>query len=119
MGVPGLWDVSSLILYIYELIVQLIRPTAVRTSLSTLARDAFYVNNGGLRALKIGIDASSVIVTHGYHIADGSRIWIFHAQVPMNGENPFLRTIFFKITALLQQPVLPVFVFGMSRSFLS
>jgi hypothetical protein len=39
------------------------------------------------------------------------RIWIFHAQVPTAGENPFLRTIFFKITSLLQQPVLPVFVF--------
>lgn len=38
-------------------------------------------------------------------------IWIFHAQVPQQGENPFLRTIFYKITALLQQPVLPVFVF--------
>lgn len=27
------------------------------------------------------------------------------------GKNPFLRTILFKICALLQQPVLPVFVF--------
>jgi hypothetical protein len=42
------------------------------------------------------------------------RIWIFHAQVPQHGENPFLRTIFFKITTLLSQPVLPVFVFGES-----
>jgi hypothetical protein len=39
------------------------------------------------------------------------RLWIFHAQLPQHGENPFLRTIFFKITALLQQPILPVFVF--------
>ena len=54
-------------------------------------------NRNGLRALTVGIDAS---------------IWIFHAQVPVYGENPFLRTIFFKIAALLQQPVLPVFVFG-------
>lgn len=42
------------------------------------------------------------------------RIWIFHAKVPQHGENPFLRTIFFKITTLLSQPVLPVFVFGES-----
>jgi Holliday junction resolvase YEN1 len=42
--------------------------------------------------------------------ADG-RIWIFHAAIPQHGENPFLRTIFFKITSLLHQPVLPVFVF--------
>ncbi|ORX39699.1 hypothetical protein BD324DRAFT_586717 [Kockovaella imperatae] len=82
MGVPGLWD--------------LLRPAATRASLSTLSRDAFLANKNGLRALTIGIDAS---------------IWIFHAQVPMYGENPFLRTIFYKITSLLQQPVLPVFVF--------
>ena len=41
-----------------------------------------------------------------------NRIWIFHAQIPQYGENPFMRTIFFKITSLLQHPVLPVFVFG-------
>lgn len=39
-------------------------------------------------------------------------LWIFHAQcVPQGGENPFVRTIWFKICTLLQQPVLPVFVF--------
>ncbi|WWC85333.1 uncharacterized protein L201_000196 [Kwoniella dendrophila CBS 6074] len=82
MGVPGLWD--------------LLRPAAARTSLSALSKEAFQSNRNGLRAFTIGIDAS---------------IWIFHAQVTHYGENPFLRTIFFKITALLQQPVLPVFVF--------
>ncbi|KAK8869946.1 hypothetical protein IAR55_000514 [Kwoniella newhampshirensis] len=82
MGVPGLWD--------------LLRPAATRTSLSALSKDAFLANRNGLRAFTVGIDAS---------------IWIFHAQVTHYGENPFLRTIFFKITALLQQPVLPVFVF--------
>jgi hypothetical protein len=39
-------------------------------------------------------------------------IWIFHAQTNRNGANAFLRTIFYKIAALLQHPVLPVFVFG-------
>ncbi|WVW83277.1 hypothetical protein I302_105296 [Kwoniella bestiolae CBS 10118] len=82
MGVPGLWD--------------LLRPAAARTSLSALSKEAFQANRNGLRALTIGIDAS---------------IWIFHAQVTHHGENPFLRTIFFRITALLQHPVLPVFVF--------
>ncbi|GMK55980.1 hypothetical protein CspeluHIS016_0210360 [Cutaneotrichosporon spelunceum] len=82
MGVPGLWD--------------LIRPAAVRTSLHALSRDAFLANKNGLRALTIGIDAS---------------IWIFHAQTNRNGANAFLRTIFYKIAALLQHPVLPVFVF--------
>ncbi|ORY25720.1 hypothetical protein BCR39DRAFT_543072 [Naematelia encephala] len=86
MGVPGLWD--------------LLRPAAARTSLAVLARDAVLANRHELRALTIGIDAS---------------IWIFHAQVPMQGENPFLRTIFYKVAALLQQPVLPVFVFDGPR----
>ncbi|BEI85866.1 hypothetical protein CcaverHIS002_0601530 [Cutaneotrichosporon cavernicola] len=82
MGVPGLWD--------------LVRPAAVRTSLHALSRDAFLANKNGLRALTIGVDAS---------------IWIFHAQTNRNGANAFLRTIFYKIAALLQHPVLPVFVF--------
>jgi hypothetical protein len=41
----------------------------------------------------------------------GRSIWIFHAQIPVHGENPFVRTIFYKIATLLQHPVLPVFVF--------
>jgi hypothetical protein len=41
----------------------------------------------------------------------GHSIWIFHAQIPVHGENPFVRTIFYKIATLLQHPVLPVFVF--------
>jgi hypothetical protein len=41
----------------------------------------------------------------------GYSIWIFHAQIPVHGENPFVRTIFYKIATLLQHPVLPVFVF--------
>ncbi|WVQ71489.1 hypothetical protein IAR50_001027 [Cryptococcus sp. DSM 104548] len=82
MGVHGLWE--------------LLRPAAAATSLSTLSRDAFLANKNGLRALTVGIDAS---------------IWIFHAQVVLQGENPFLRTIFMKITALLRHPIVPVFVF--------
>ncbi|KAI9638525.1 uncharacterized protein MKK02DRAFT_11172, partial [Dioszegia hungarica] len=83
MGVPGLWEV--------------LRPAATRSSLSALCKTAFFANRNGLRALTIGVDAS---------------LWIFHAQcVPQGGENPFVRTIWFKICTLLQQPVLPVFVF--------
>ncbi|KAL1411207.1 hypothetical protein Q8F55_002158 [Vanrija albida] len=82
MGVPGLWD--------------LIRPAAVRTSLSALAREAFLSNSNGQRAFVIGIDAS---------------LWIFHAQSTQAGSNPFLRTLFYKIAALLQHPLLPLFVF--------
>ncbi len=93
---------------------QLIRPAAARTSLSTLARDAFKANRNGLRALTIGIDASYVHPNSSAAQLTRDSIWIFHAQIPVHGENPFLRTIFYKITTLLQQPVLPVFVFGPS-----
>ncbi|KAL7422214.1 hypothetical protein Q5752_002860 [Cryptotrichosporon argae] len=82
MGVTGLWD--------------LVRSAGVRTSLSHLAKDAFMANRNGLRGLTVGVDAS---------------LWIFHAKDQQHGENPFLRTIFYKIVALLQHPVLPVFVF--------
>jgi hypothetical protein len=63
MGVPGLWDVSCShhgSRHVELMCIQLLRPAAVRTSLSTLAKDAFYANNGGLRALKLGVDASLV-----------------------------------------------------------
>lgn len=62
MGVPGLWDVSHYFFLSHDTAAgtdkQLLRPSATRTSLSTLAREAFYNNKNGLRALTIGIDAS-------------------------------------------------------------
>lgn len=39
-------------------------------------------------------------------------IWIFHARDVKGGENPSLRTVFYRVLALLQHPVTPIFVFG-------
>ncbi|GJJ07649.1 hypothetical protein Clacol_001853 [Clathrus columnatus] len=83
MGVPGLWD--------------LLRPCGETYSLLNLAVDSgFLKNQNGHRAYRLGIDAS---------------IWFFHAQGGREGENPELRTIFFRCARLLAMPFLPLFVF--------
>ncbi|EJD52511.1 PIN domain-like protein, partial [Auricularia subglabra TFB-10046 SS5] len=91
MGVPGLWDV--------------LRPAARTQSLSQLAvTQGFEGNTGGHRGFRIGIDAS---------------IWFFHAQVFNGkafskgdvGENPEIRTLFFRCAKLMSLPLLPLFVF--------
>ncbi|KZT39796.1 hypothetical protein SISSUDRAFT_1113531 [Sistotremastrum suecicum HHB10207 ss-3] len=83
MGVAGLWDV--------------LRPAAKTRSLTELAVvDGFQRNKDGVRGLRIGIDAS---------------IWFFHANYGREGENPELRTLFFRCAKLLTVPFLPVFVF--------
>lgn len=48
------------------------------------------------KAFRVGIDAS---------------IWFVHAEYGKEGENPELRTIFFRLARLLQVPFLPLFVF--------
>ncbi|KAI6030288.1 hypothetical protein EDC04DRAFT_3091706 [Pisolithus marmoratus] len=58
--------------------------------------DGFVANPGGRRGFRIGIDAS---------------IWFFHAAYGREGENPELRTLFFRCCRLLQSPLLPLFVF--------
>ncbi|KAF9784713.1 hypothetical protein BJ322DRAFT_864126 [Thelephora terrestris] len=83
MGVPGLWD--------------LLRPAGERRSLANLAIvDGFENNVKGFRGLRIGIDAS---------------IWFYHAAYGREGENPELRTLFFRCSRLLGIPLLPLFVF--------
>ncbi|KAI6030976.1 PIN domain-like protein [Pisolithus marmoratus] len=83
MGVAGLWEV--------------LRPAAEVRSLTELAvSDGFVSNPGGLRGFRIGIDAS---------------IWFFHAAYGREGENPELRTLFFRCCRLLRLPLLPLFVF--------
>lgn len=83
MGVAGLWEV--------------LRPAAEVRSLTDLAvADGFVANPGGRRGFRIGIDAS---------------IWFFHAAYGREGENPELRTLFFRCCRLLQSPLLPLFVF--------
>ncbi|KAL0952086.1 hypothetical protein HGRIS_008722 [Hohenbuehelia grisea] len=83
MGVTGLWDV--------------LRPAGKVRSLTELAvSDGFLKNSNGLRGFRVGIDAS---------------IWFFHANWGKEGENPELRTLFFRCATLLHAPFLPLFVF--------
>ena len=76
---------------------QLLRPAAEVRSLTELAvTEGYIANPGGRRGFRIGIDAS---------------IWFFHAAYGREGENPELRTLFFRCCRLLQTPLLPLFVF--------
>ena len=58
--------------------------------------DGFEGNPAKLRGLRIGIDAS---------------IWFFHAAYGREGENPELRTLFFRCARLMSVPFLPLFIF--------
>ncbi|KAI9068815.1 hypothetical protein FKP32DRAFT_1754195 [Trametes sanguinea] len=83
MGVPGLWEI--------------LRPAGKSRSLTHLAvEDGFKANPDGKRGLRVGIDAS---------------IWFYHANYGREGENPELRTLFFRCTRLMSMPFLPLFVF--------
>ncbi|KAI0289660.1 hypothetical protein BC826DRAFT_1098460 [Russula brevipes] len=83
MGVTGLWDI--------------LRPSGKLRSLTHVAVvDGFEGNPSNLRGLRIGIDAS---------------IWFFHAAYGRDGENPELRTLFFRCARLTSAPFLPIFIF--------
>ncbi|KAI0717721.1 PIN domain-like protein, partial [Cerioporus squamosus] len=83
MGVPGLWDI--------------LRPAGNLRSLTHLSvKDGFEANPDGKRGFRVGIDAS---------------IWFYHATYGREGENPELRTLFFRCTRLMTMPFLPLFVF--------
>ena len=62
--------------------------------------DGFEANPDGVGGIRIGIDAS---------------IWFFHAEYGREGENPELRTLFFRCTRLMGMPILPLFVFDGPR----
>jgi Holliday junction resolvase YEN1 len=80
--------------YIY---LQILRPSGKLRSLTHLAVvDGFEGNPANLRGLRIGIDAS---------------IWFFHAAYGREGENPELRTLFFRCARLMNVPFLPLFIF--------
>ncbi|KAL1938935.1 hypothetical protein VTO73DRAFT_11088 [Trametes versicolor] len=83
MGVAGLWDI--------------LRPAGQLRSLTHLSvKDGFEANPDGKRGFRVGIDAS---------------IWFYHAAYGKEGENPELRTLFFRCARLMEMPFLPVFVF--------
>ncbi|KAI9430462.1 PIN domain-like protein [Lactarius indigo] len=83
MGVTGLWDI--------------LRPSGKLRSLTHIAVvDGFEANPANFRGLRIGVDAS---------------IWFFHAAYGREGENPELRTLFFRCARLASAPFLPLFIF--------
>ena len=80
---------------------KLLQPAGKRRSLTDLAVvDGFERNIGGVRGLRIGIHTS---IWFG-HAAYG------HAAYGREGENPELRTLFFRCSRLLSIPLLPLFV---------
>ena len=77
------------------------RPAGHERSLAHLAIvDGFEANSSNLRGLRVGIDAS---------------IWFYHATFGKEGENPELRTLFFRCAKLMTMPLLPLFVFDGPR----
>lgn len=100
MGVAGLWDVSNafiLQLSLTKARFKVLRPVAKTRSLTDLAiKEGFEANPDGKRGFRLGIDAS---------------IWFFHAEYGREGENPVLRTLFFRCATLLHTTFLPIFVF--------
>ncbi|KAJ4479219.1 hypothetical protein J3R30DRAFT_3882938 [Lentinula aciculospora] len=71
----------------------LLEPAQSVTTLTALSLTKFDATSRGFR---IGIDAS---------------IWFFHAEYGKEGENPELRTLFFRCAQLLSQGFLPLFIF--------
>src|SRR6266404_8610583 len=100
MGVTGLWDVSTHSRSLTQLVSlirhQILRPSGKLRSLTHIAVVDGFEGNPDLRALRIGIDAS---------------IWFFHAAHGREGENPELRTLFFRCARLVSAPFLPIFIF--------
>ncbi|KAK0191500.1 hypothetical protein F5146DRAFT_1049037 [Armillaria mellea] len=47
----------------------------------------------------------------GYRLGIDASIWFFHADYGKEGENPQLRTLFFRCATLLKYPILPLFIF--------
>ncbi|KAJ7836356.1 hypothetical protein B0H14DRAFT_3141757 [Mycena olivaceomarginata] len=83
MGVPLLWK-------------ELAPVSKVRSLTELAVVEGFEANPNGTRGFRIGIDAS---------------IWFFHAAYGKEGENPELRTLFFRCANLMRAPFLPLFVF--------
>lgn len=59
-------------------------------------KEGFQANPDSRRGFRVGIDAS---------------IWFFHAEYGREGENPVLRTLFFRCANLMRTTFLPLFVF--------
>ena len=81
--------------------------------------EGFVPDRHRMRTIIVGIDARLVVFTNPtiYWISSSCSIWLSQAQFTFQaghaqaGENPELRTMFFKLASLLQSPVMPLFVF--------
>ncbi len=104
MGVTHLWDVRVFIyitrIFSFVTHSQVLQPAGRSRSFKNLVvSDGFESNASGRRAYRIGVDCS---------------LWYQQVQTTKGhnkGENPLLRGLFFKVTALAQLPLVPVFVF--------
>ncbi|KAE9409910.1 PIN domain-like protein [Gymnopus androsaceus JB14] len=95
MGVAGLWPVNTKRPVHTPLLKTFI---AFGTGSISHYIDRPFLTKFGTtnRGFRIGVDAS---------------IWFFHAEYGKEGENPELRTLFFRCAQLLSQGFLPLFVF--------
>ncbi|KAJ7502773.1 hypothetical protein B0H11DRAFT_2170838 [Mycena galericulata] len=90
MGVPGLWDI--------------IKDAGESRSLANMAVvGGFEKNSSRRRALRVGIDVSL-----WFHQVSLGKFIAGNADV---GDNPQLRTLFFRLCALAELPITPLFVF--------
>ncbi|KAK0487291.1 hypothetical protein IW261DRAFT_604052 [Armillaria novae-zelandiae] len=48
---------------------------------------------------------------HAFRLGVDVSLWFFHAEYGKEGENPELRTLFFRLGLLLRHPILPLFIF--------
>ncbi|KAM5535096.1 hypothetical protein V8D89_011182 [Ganoderma adspersum] len=96
MGVPGLWEIIN-------------KASQTRSVANLAVVDGFEKNEHGTRSLRVGIDAS---------------LWLQHASTPQwlrnknpntggnrVGDNPELRTLFFKLCRWSKLPVTLLFMF--------
>ncbi|KAG4305630.1 hypothetical protein PORY_001186 [Pneumocystis oryctolagi] len=89
MGVPGLWP--------------FLEGSKERIALAKLASDTYSFDNRSPRGFRVGIDTS---------------IWLYQVRAGQGGQNPELRTLYFRLCRLRYLGILPIFVLdGESRPF--
>ncbi len=125
MGITNLWQVISHLLQLFSLwtmfVNQTVKPTARNDSLADYSMYHTVFESNNLLLIEpqiIGIDARwffFIVHTLDWQLCS---IWMhecqaafFHPCHPQMGENPELYTLFYHLAALLQMPIIPVFIF--------
>ncbi|KAG5513264.1 hypothetical protein PMAC_001634 [Pneumocystis sp. 'macacae'] len=89
MGIPGIWT--------------FFKNSKERISLAKLASEAYLSDRRSPRGFRVGIDAS---------------IWLYQVRAGQGGQNPELRTLYFRLCRLRYLGILPIFVLdGAHRPF--